>query len=120
MVREQLHGWGLARLADTAALAAPTKLTGHARRRTALPQPPDRTAPGARGTLLCEVDDDDPTLRGPAQRGPRRRVRARTARDRHTRPRGGAPVVPPPAGKTVWFELHAAPLLTPAPPLKRR
>lgn len=99
-VREQLHVWDLAALADNAALLAGELVTNalrHARgRRIAL-----RLVRG--DTLLCEVDDDDPTLptllgADPVEEfGRGLRVISTLARAWGTSRTG--------AGKTVWFEL---------------
>jgi anti-sigma regulatory factor (Ser/Thr protein kinase) len=100
VVREQVHDWGLARLADSAELMVSELVTNAVRhshhRPVAL-----RLVRG--DTLLCEVDDDDhelPTLlsAGPdddAGRG--LRVVSGLAREWGTSRTG--------AGKSVWFEL---------------
>ncbi|WP_320773390.1 SpoIIE family protein phosphatase [Streptomyces sp. CRN 30] len=98
-VREQLRVWGLAALADATALMAGELVTNavrHARgRRIEL-----RLVRG--DTLLCEVDDDDPTLptlldADPADEfGRGLRVVSTLAREWGTSRTGG--------GKTVWFE----------------
>ncbi|MFE5141116.1 SpoIIE family protein phosphatase [Streptomyces fagopyri] len=99
-VREQLHEWGLGRLADPAELMAGELVANavrHARgRRVEL-----RLVRG--DTLLCEVADDDhnlPTLlsAGPGDEfGRGLRVVSTLAREWGTSRTG--------AGKTVWFEL---------------
>ncbi|MGC0328642.1 serine phosphatase RsbU (regulator of sigma subunit)/anti-sigma regulatory factor (Ser/Thr protein kinase) [Streptomyces sp. SAI-170] len=100
VVREQLHDWGLARLADTAELLVSELVTNAVQH--------SRTRPVelrlVRGdTLLCEVDDDDhelPTLlsAGPGDdTGRGLRVVSTLAREWGTSRTG--------AGKTVWFEL---------------
>jgi serine phosphatase RsbU (regulator of sigma subunit)/anti-sigma regulatory factor (Ser/Thr protein kinase) len=100
VVREQLHDWGLAKLADTAELLVSELVTNAVRH--------SRTRPVelrlVRGdTLLCEVDDDDhelPTLlsAGPGdETGRGLRVVSTLAREWGTSRTG--------AGKTVWFEL---------------
>ncbi|MFF3935994.1 SpoIIE family protein phosphatase [Streptomyces phaeofaciens] len=100
VVREQLHGWGLAKLAYTAELMVGELVTNavrHSHRRpVAL-----RLVRGE--TLLCEVDDDDhelPTLlsAGPGDEAGRGlRVVSTLAREWGTSRTG--------AGKSVWFEL---------------
>ncbi|WP_371544200.1 SpoIIE family protein phosphatase [Streptomyces sp. NBC_00554] len=100
VVREQLHEWGLAALADPAALMAGELVTNavrHARsRHIGL-----RLVRGE--TLLCEVDDDDHTLPTLLSAGPEDefgrglRVVSRLAREWGTSRTS--------AGKTVWFEL---------------
>ncbi|MEV5550354.1 SpoIIE family protein phosphatase [Streptomyces sp. NPDC052309] len=99
-VREQLHDWGLAKLAGPAELLAGELVTNAVRHAHARPV-------GLRlvrgDTLLCEVDDDDhelPTLRsaGPEDEAGRGlRVVSTLARE------WGASRTK--AGKTVWFEL---------------
>ncbi|WP_020133340.1 SpoIIE family protein phosphatase [Streptomyces sp. 351MFTsu5.1] len=100
VVREQLHDWGLAKLADSAELMVSELVTNavrHAHR-----QPVQLRL--VRGdTLLCEVDDDDHDLpnlssAGPTdERGRGLRVVSTLAREWGTsRTR---------TGKTVWFEL---------------
>ncbi|MER5434503.1 SpoIIE family protein phosphatase [Streptomyces sp. NPDC002588] len=99
-VREQLHEWGLAKLAYNAGLMVSELVTNavrHSRRRpVAL-----RLVRG--DTLLCEVDDDDhelPTLlsAGPADEAGRGlRVVSTLAREWGTSRTA--------AGKSVWFEL---------------
>ncbi|MBC9728669.1 SpoIIE family protein phosphatase [Streptomyces sp. TRM68367] len=100
VVREQLHEWGLAKLADGAELMVSELVTNavrHSHRR-----PVDLRL--VRGdTLLCEVDDDDhelPTLRnaGPDdETGRGLCVVSTLAREWGTSRTK--------AGKTVWFEL---------------
>ncbi|MFF4048239.1 SpoIIE family protein phosphatase [Streptomyces chartreusis] len=100
VVREQLHDWGLARLADTAELLVSELVTNAVRHSHGRPVEL-RLVRG--DTLLCEVDDDDhdlPTLlsAGPfddAGRG--LRVVSMLAREWGTSRTS--------AGKTVWFEL---------------
>jgi serine phosphatase RsbU (regulator of sigma subunit) len=99
-VREQLHDWGLARLADNAALMVGELVTNAVRHSHS--RPVDLRL--VRGdTLLCEVDDDDhdlPTLlsAGPGDEfGRGLRVVSTLARE------WGASRTK--AGKTVWFEL---------------
>jgi serine phosphatase RsbU (regulator of sigma subunit) len=100
VVREQLHEWGLAGLADNAGLMAGELVTNavrHARsHRIEL-----RLVRG--DTLLCEVDDDDQTLPTLLSAGPGdefgRGLRIVSALSREWgASRTGA-------GKTVWFEL---------------
>ncbi|MEV0481443.1 SpoIIE family protein phosphatase [Streptomyces sp. NPDC050508] len=100
VVREQLHEWGLAKLADNAALLAGELVTNAVRhshgRRIEL-----RLVRG--DTLLCEVDDDDPTLPTLLGAGPD----AEFGRGLHlvgmlAREWGASRTT---AGKTVWFEL---------------
>ena len=100
VVREQLHDWGLAKLADGAELMVSELVTNavrHAHR-----QPLQLRL--VRGdTLLCEVDDDDHELpnlssAGPTdERGRGLRVVSTLARE------WGASRTK--TGKTVWFEL---------------
>ncbi|MER6673304.1 SpoIIE family protein phosphatase [Streptomyces sp. NPDC000983] len=99
-VREQLHDWGLARLADVAALLAGELVTNALRHSHGRPVEV-RLVRG--DTLLCEVDDDDhelPTLRnaGPLDEfGRGLRLVSTLAREwgaSRTR-----------SGKSVWFEL---------------
>ncbi|MEV5811458.1 ATP-binding SpoIIE family protein phosphatase [Streptomyces mutabilis] len=99
-VREQLHGWGLGKLADAAELMVSELVTNAVRHAHA--RPVELRLVRA-DTLLCEVDDDDhelPALRGagPAdETGRGLRVVSTLAREwgaSRTR-----------AGKTVWFEL---------------
>ncbi|MFJ4364646.1 ATP-binding SpoIIE family protein phosphatase [Streptomyces chartreusis] len=100
VVGEQLHDWGLARLADTAELLVSELVTNAVRHSHGRPVEL-RLVRG--DTLLCEVDDDDhelPTLlsAGPfddAGRG--LRVVSMLAREWGTSRTS--------AGKTVWFEL---------------
>jgi serine phosphatase RsbU (regulator of sigma subunit)/anti-sigma regulatory factor (Ser/Thr protein kinase) len=99
-VREQLHQWGLAGLADTAELLVGELVTNAVRHARA--RPVDLRL--VRGdTLLCEVDDDDhdlPSLlsAGPGdERGRGLRVVSTLARE------WGASRTE--AGKTVWCEL---------------
>ncbi|WP_432192197.1 SpoIIE family protein phosphatase [Streptomyces sp. bgisy027] len=100
VVREQLHDWDLARLADTAELLVSELVTNAVRHSHGRPVEL-RLVRG--DTLLCEVDDDDhelPTLlsAGPfddAGRG--LRVVSMLAREWGTSRTT--------AGKTVWFEL---------------
>ncbi|MPY48373.1 SpoIIE family protein phosphatase [Streptomyces acidicola] len=99
-VREQLHVWGLNTLVDTAETLVSELVTNAVRhadgRRVAL-----RLVRG--DTLLCEVDDDDPTLptllsAGPADEfGRGMRVVSTLAREWGTSRTS--------TGKTVWFEL---------------
>ncbi|WCN04177.1 ATP-binding SpoIIE family protein phosphatase [Streptomyces sp. M92] len=99
-VREQLHDWGLARLADTAELLAGELVTNAVRHAHA--RPVELRLVRA-DTLLCEVDDDDhdlPALRsaGPTDEAGRGlRVVSTLARE------WGASRTK--TGKTVWFEL---------------
>ncbi|NKQ27332.1 ATP-binding SpoIIE family protein phosphatase [Streptomyces galbus] len=100
VVREQLHDWGLPRLADPAELMVSELVTNAVRHTRARPVEV-RLVRG--DTLLCEVDDDDhelPVLRnaGPeAAAGRGLRVVSALAREWGTSRTG--------AGKTVWFEL---------------
>ncbi|MEU5255208.1 SpoIIE family protein phosphatase [Streptomyces longwoodensis] len=100
VVREQLHDWGLPRLADPAELMVSELVTNAVRHTRARPVEV-RLVRG--DTLLCEVDDDDhelPTLRnaGPeAEAGRGLRVVSALAREWGTSRTA--------AGKTVWFEL---------------
>ncbi|MEU0033039.1 SpoIIE family protein phosphatase [Streptomyces sp. NPDC006333] len=99
-VREQLHAWGLSRLADPAELMAGELVANAVRhahgRRVGL-----RLVRG--DTLLCEVADDDHTLptllsAGPGDESGRGlHVVSTLAREWGTSRTGG--------GKTVWFEL---------------
>lgn len=99
-VREQLHVWGLNTLADTAETLVSELVTNAVRhadgRRIEL-----RLVRGE--ALLCEVDDDDPTLptllsTGPADEfGRGMRVVSTLAREWGTSRTS--------TGKTVWFEL---------------
>ncbi|MGY5115765.1 ATP-binding SpoIIE family protein phosphatase [Streptomyces sp. 900105755] len=102
VVREQLHDWGLARLADPAELMVSELVTNavrHSHRR------PVQLRLIRGETLLCEVDDDDhtlPTLLGvdpAAETGRGLRVVSTLAREWGTSRTA--------AGKTVWFELTA-------------
>jgi anti-sigma regulatory factor (Ser/Thr protein kinase) len=99
-VREQLHAWGLARLADNAELMVGELVTNavrHSHRR------PVELRLVRGDTLLCEVDDDDhelPTLlsAGPGDlKGRGLRVVSTLARE------WGANRTT--SGKSVWFEL---------------
>ncbi|MFF4587436.1 SpoIIE family protein phosphatase [Streptomyces sp. NPDC001388] len=99
-VREQLHDWGLAKLAHTAELMVSELVTNALRHSHRQPV----TLRLVRGeTLLCEVDDDDhelPTLlsAGPEdETGRGLRVVSTLAREWGTSRTG--------AGKSVWFEL---------------
>ncbi|MGW4751763.1 SpoIIE family protein phosphatase [Streptomyces chartreusis] len=100
VVREQLHDWGLARLADTAELLVSELVTNAVRHSHGRPVEL-RLVRG--DTLLCEVDDDDhdlPTLlsAGPIDDAGRGlRVVSMLAREWGTSRTS--------AGKTVWFEL---------------
>ncbi|MFJ4807553.1 SpoIIE family protein phosphatase [Streptomyces longwoodensis] len=100
VVREQLHDWGLPRLADPAELMVSELVTNAVRHTRARPVEV-RLVRG--DTLLCEVDDDDhelPALRnaGPeAEAGRGLRVVSALAREWGTSRTA--------AGKTVWFEL---------------
>lgn len=99
-VREQLHTWGLARLADSAELMVSELVTNAVRHSHGRPVQL-RLVRGA--TLLCEVDDDDHTLptllnAGPDDEAGRGlRVVSTLAREWGTSRTT--------AGKTVWFEL---------------
>ncbi|KUN88628.1 ATP-binding SpoIIE family protein phosphatase [Streptomyces griseoruber] len=99
-VREQLHDWGLAKLAYHAELMVGELVTNAVRHSHRLPV----TLRLVRGeTLLCEVDDDNhdlPTLlsAGPEDEAGRGlRVVSTLAREWGTSRTG--------AGKSVWFEL---------------
>ncbi|MEU6372217.1 SpoIIE family protein phosphatase [Streptomyces sp. NPDC046909] len=100
VVREQLHEWGLARLADTAELMVSELVTNAVRHSHSRPVEL-RLVRG--DTLLCEVDDDDhelPTLlsAGPEDEfGRGLRIVTTLAREWGTSRTK--------AGKTVWFEL---------------
>ncbi|MET7378652.1 SpoIIE family protein phosphatase [Streptomyces sp. NPDC005526] len=100
VVREQLHVWGLARLADPAELLV-SELVTNAVRHSRGGAVALRLVRG--DTLLCEVDDDDhelPTLTsaGPGDESGRGlRVVSALAREWGTSRTG--------TGKTVWFEL---------------
>ncbi|MER6271542.1 SpoIIE family protein phosphatase [Streptomyces sp900105755] len=102
VVREQLHDWGLARLADPAELMVSELVTNAVRHSHSRPVQL-RLIRGE--TLLCEVDDDDhtlPTLLGvdpAAETGRGLRVVSTLAREWGTSRTA--------AGKTVWFELTA-------------
>ncbi|MER5912675.1 SpoIIE family protein phosphatase [Streptomyces sp. NPDC001982] len=100
LVREQLHAWGLTAPADHAVLMAGELVTNavlHARSRDV------QLRLVRADTLLCEVEDDDPTLptllgAGPgAESGRGLRVVSALARAWGTSRTS--------AGKTVWFEL---------------
>ncbi|MDG9723404.1 ATP-binding SpoIIE family protein phosphatase [Streptomyces sp. DH41] len=99
-VREQLHDWGLPKLADSAELMAGELVTNAVRHAHA--RPVELRLVRA-DTLLCEVDDDDhelPALRGAGpddEAGRGLRVVSTLARE------WGASRTK--AGKTVWFEL---------------
>ncbi|MFE4969632.1 SpoIIE family protein phosphatase [Streptomyces sp. NPDC056660] len=100
VVREQLHDWGLARLADPAELMVSELVTNALRHSHSRPVQL-RLIRGE--TLLCEVDDDDhalPTLLSAepgATAGRGLRVVSTLAREWGTSRTT--------AGKTVWFEL---------------
>ncbi|MFD3836542.1 SpoIIE family protein phosphatase [Streptomyces sp. NPDC058642] len=100
VVREQLHDWGLARLADVAELLVSELVTNAVRHSRSRPLHL-RLVRG--DTLLCEVDDDDhdlPTLlsAGPEDEfGRGLRIVSTLAREWGTSRTK--------AGKTVWFEL---------------
>ncbi|MCX5330280.1 MULTISPECIES: SpoIIE family protein phosphatase [unclassified Streptomyces] len=100
VVREQLHDWGLARLADPAELMVSELVTNAVRHSHSRPLQL-RLVRG--DTLLCEVDDDDhdlPTLlsAGPEDEfGRGLRIVSTLAREWGTSRTK--------AGKTVWFEL---------------
>ncbi|MFD9005632.1 SpoIIE family protein phosphatase [Streptomyces sp. NPDC059582] len=100
VVREQLHDWGLGRLADNAEQMV-GELVANAVRHSHRRPVEVRLVRG--DTLLCEVDDDDhelPTLlsAGPTDEfGRGLRVVSTLAREWGTSRTG--------AGKTVWFEL---------------
>ncbi|WP_217547865.1 SpoIIE family protein phosphatase [Streptomyces sp. GbtcB6] len=102
VVREQLHDWGLARLADPAELMVSELVTNAVRHSHSRPVQL-RLIRGE--TLLCEVDDDDHTLptllsAGPGDEAGRGlRVVSTLAREWGTSRTA--------AGKTVWFELTA-------------
>ncbi|MGV9285361.1 SpoIIE family protein phosphatase [Streptomyces sp. NPDC003730] len=99
-VREQLHDWGLPRLADTAELLAGELVTNALRHSHA--RPVELRLVRA-DTLLCEVDDDDHDLPALKSAGPEDeagrglRVVSTLARE------WGAGRTE--SGKTVWFEL---------------
>ncbi|GHG87479.1 ATP-binding SpoIIE family protein phosphatase [Streptomyces lanatus] len=100
VVREQLHDWGLARLADPAELMVSELVTNAVRHSHSRPVEL-RLVRG--DTLLCEVDDDDhelPTLLNAGlddDAGRGLRVVSTLAREWGTSRTS--------AGKTVWFEL---------------
>lgn len=100
VVREQLHDWGLSRLADSAELLVSELVTNAVRHSHSRPVEL-RLVRGE--TLLCEVDDDDhdlPTLlnAGPDdETGRGLRVVSVLAREWGTSRTS--------AGKAVWFEL---------------
>ncbi|WP_406195117.1 SpoIIE family protein phosphatase [Streptomyces sp. NBC_01017] len=100
LVREQLHGWGLSRLTDSAELLVSELVTNAVRHSHSRPVEL-RLVRGE--TLLCEVDDDDhelPTLlhAGPDdETGRGLRVVSVLARAWGTSRTS--------AGKAVWFEL---------------
>ncbi|MFG2934364.1 SpoIIE family protein phosphatase [Streptomyces sp. NPDC048282] len=100
VVREQLHDWDLARLAEPAELMVSELVTNAIRHSHSRPVQL-RLIRGE--TLLCEVDDDDhtlPTLLGTdpgAETGRGLRVVSTLAREWGTSRTS--------AGKTVWFEL---------------
>jgi anti-sigma regulatory factor (Ser/Thr protein kinase) len=102
VVREQLHEWRLSALADNAELMV-SELITNAVRHAHSRQAELRLVRG--DTLLCEVDDDDPTLptllnAGPGDEfGRGLRVVSTLAREWGTSRTS--------AGKTVWFELTA-------------
>ncbi|MFJ5641724.1 SpoIIE family protein phosphatase [Streptomyces sp. NPDC093223] len=99
-VREQLHAWDLARLADPAELMVSELVTNAIRHSHGRPV---QLRLIRDETLLCEVDDDDhtlPTLLGAdrgAETGRGLRVVSTLAREWGTSRTA--------AGKTVWFEL---------------
>ncbi|MEV7391420.1 SpoIIE family protein phosphatase [Streptomyces sp. NPDC091215] len=101
-VREQLHGWGLAKLADPTELMVSELVTNAIRHSHSRPVQL-RLIRGE--TLLCEVDDDDHTLPTLLNTGPGDdtgrglRVVSTLAREWGTSRTA--------AGKTVWFELTA-------------
>ncbi|MFF7647501.1 SpoIIE family protein phosphatase [Streptomyces canus] len=100
VVREQLHDWGLAKLADGAELMVSELVTNALRHSHGRPV---ELRLVREDTLLCEVDDDDHELpnllsAGPAdEQGRGLRVVSTLARE------WGASRTK--AGKTVWFEL---------------
>lgn len=100
VVREQLHGWGLARLVDSAELLVGELVTNAVRHSHGRPLEL-RLVRGE--TLLCEVDDDDHTLPAllstepMADFGRGLRVVSTLAREWGASRTG--------TGKTVWFEL---------------
>ncbi|KAA0940980.1 ATP-binding SpoIIE family protein phosphatase [Streptomyces apricus] len=99
-VREQLHTWGLASLADTAELLVSELVTNAVRHSHSRPVEL-RLVRG--DTLLCEVEDDDHTLPTLLSAGPLddagrgMRVVSTLAREWGTSRTG--------SGKTVWYEL---------------
>jgi hypothetical protein len=99
-VREQLHAWQLAKLADTAELLVGELVTNAVRHSHGRPVEV-RLVRG--DNLLCEVDDDDhalPSLLGAGptdEAGRGLRVVSTLAREWGATRTG--------AGKTVWFEL---------------
>ncbi|MFG2550122.1 SpoIIE family protein phosphatase [Streptomyces sp. NPDC048581] len=100
VVREQLHDWGLTRLARTAELLVSELVTNAVRHSHSRPVEL-RLIRG--DTLLCEVDDDDHELPNLLNAGPEDeagrglRVVSTLAREWGTSRTS--------AGKTVWFEL---------------
>ncbi|MDH6515481.1 serine phosphatase RsbU (regulator of sigma subunit)/anti-sigma regulatory factor (Ser/Thr protein kinase) [Streptomyces sp. SAI-135] len=100
VVREQLHDWGLARLADGAELMVSELVTNALRHSHSRPV---ELRLVREDTLLCEVDDDDHDLpnllsAGPTdEQGRGLRVVSTLARE------WGASRTK--SGKTVWFEL---------------
>jgi anti-sigma regulatory factor (Ser/Thr protein kinase) len=100
VVREQLHDWGLAKLADPAELLVSELVTNAVRHSHSRPVELRLIRSDA---LLCEVDDDDhdlPTLlsaRPTDEFGRGLRVVSTLAREWGTSRTK--------AGKTVWFEL---------------
>ncbi|MFI9168485.1 SpoIIE family protein phosphatase [Streptomyces lincolnensis] len=100
VVREQVHEWGAARLADSAELMVSELVTNAVRHSHGRPV----ALRLVRGdTLLCEVDDDDHELPNLLSAGPEDavgrglRVVSMLAREWGASRTG--------AGKTVWFEL---------------
>jgi anti-sigma regulatory factor (Ser/Thr protein kinase) len=100
VVREQLHEWGLAKLADSAELLVSELVTNAVRHSHA--RPVDLRL--VRGdTLLCEVDDDDHDLPSLLNGGPGDEVgRGLRVVSTLAREWGTSRTK---AGKTVWFEL---------------
>ncbi|MEU0026331.1 SpoIIE family protein phosphatase [Streptomyces sp. NPDC006335] len=100
VVREQLHDWGLAKLADGAELMVSELVTNAVRHAHSRPV---ELRLVREDTLLCEVDDDDHELPNLLSAGPTDehgrglRVVSTLARE------WGASRTK--AGKTVWFEL---------------
>jgi serine phosphatase RsbU (regulator of sigma subunit)/anti-sigma regulatory factor (Ser/Thr protein kinase) len=100
VVREQLHDWGLAKLADSAELMVSELVTNAVRHSHSRPV---ELRLVREDTLLCEVDDDDHDLPNLLSAGPTDehgrglRVVSTLARE------WGASRTK--AGKTVWFEL---------------